>query len=117
MITKLRRMVASNLENAPWPVYSYKPDDVNEIPCIVVDRPTIEINVQHHTVSLPVVVIGRRDGTEDAQTELDDTASEVARMLAGPELAVERIEPATAGVAELVYPAYQITVACGVTYC
>lgn len=117
MISQIRELVASNLESAPWPVYSHKPDDVEAVPCVVVDRPTIEIDVQHHIVTLPVVVIGRRDGTEDAQKELDDTAAKVANMLAGPQLAVQRIEPAIATVAELTYPAYAITVSCGVTYC
>lgn len=117
MIAQLRKLVASNLDSCPWPVYYYKPDDMTEVPCVVVDRPTMEIDVQHHTVTLPVVVVGRRDGSEDAQMELDTVTSDVARMLAGPELSVSRIEPATAVVAELTYPAYQVTVSCGVTYC
>jgi len=117
MITQLRKLAAAQLTDLSWPVYNYKPDNVNEVPCIVVDRPSVDINVQHHTVSLPIVVIGRRDNSEDAQTELDDTASDVARQLAGPEFAVERIEPAVAVIAELTYPAYRISVSCGVTYC
>jgi len=119
MIRQVRDKLAAELALAdpPWPVYAYKPDNVNEVPAIVIDRPAIDINVQHHTFTLAVVVIGRRNGTEDAQVELDETTSWVARTVAGPEFAVIRIEPATATVAELTYPAYQITVTCGVTYC
>lgn len=117
MITQVRKLVASNLEQSPWPVYSYKPDDVESVPCVVVDRPVVEIDVQHHIVTMPVIVIGRRDGTEDAQVELDTVTADIARMLAGPQLSVSRIDPATAVVAELTYPAYQVTVAFGATYC
>jgi len=117
VIHEIREMIAANLASAPWSVYSYKPDDVTDVPCVVVDRPSVDVNVQHHTFSTPVVVIGRREGSEDAQVELDEVTSEVSRLLAGPELAVMRIEPATAAVAELVHPAYRITVVCGATYC
>lgn len=117
MISHVRQMVASNLDKADWPVYSFKPDDMENVPCVVVDRPTVEINVQLHTVTVPVIVIGRRDGTEEAQRELDDAASTVARMMAGPDFDVQRIDPITAVVAELTYPAYQITVAFGASYC
>jgi hypothetical protein len=110
-------MIAANLESAPWSVYSYKPDDVTDVPCIVVDRPSVNIDVQHHRFTTPLVVIGRRDGSEDAQIELDNVTSECARLLAGPELGVVLIEPATATVAELTHPAYRITVVCGATYC
>jgi hypothetical protein len=117
MISQLRHFVASQLDGCTLPVHSYKPDDVGEVPCVVVDRPTIDVNVQLKTVTMAVIVIGRRDGTEDAQMELDDTTSEVAHMLAGPDLAVDRIEPATAVVAELTYPAYVVSLSCGPAIC
>jgi hypothetical protein len=117
MISELRKLIAANLDGAPWEVYAFKPDDVTSVPCIVVDRPTVDINVQHWTFTTPVVVIGRRDGSEDAQVELDDATSQVVKLLAGPELAVVRIDPATATVAELTHPAYRITVSCGATEC
>lgn len=117
MIWQLRQRLAAELKNEVWPVYPYKPDDLTDVPSIVVDRPTIAIDVQHNVFTTPIVVIGRRDGSEDAQSELDDVASWVARNVAGPEFAVTRIEPATATVAELTYPAYELTVSCGVTTC
>jgi len=103
--------------NVDWPVYDYRPDDMTGLPAVVVDRPSVSVNVQHHIASVPVVVIGRRDGTADAQYELDEVASRVVDLLAGPQFNVDRIEPATASIAELTYPAYTVTVSCGVTYC
>jgi len=119
MIRELRQKVADELKSmgSEWPVYPYKPDDVNEIPCFVVDRPTLTVDVQHYIFTTSVIVIGRRDGTEDAQSELDETTSWALKMLPGPELAVQRVDPIVATVAEYSYPAYQITVACGVTIC
>jgi len=119
MIGEIRRKIAAELVAAEsiWPVYTCKPDDLVEVPSIVVDRPTVTVDVQHHTFSTPVVVIGRRDGTEDAQSELDEVASWAARAIASPELAIARIDPSTASVAELTYPAYTVTVSCGATYC
>ena len=117
MIRQVRHLIASSLDGAEWPVYDYKPDDITQLPCVVVDRPTIAVDVQWYTATVPIVVIGLRDGSEGSQTDLDDMASAIAGMLAGPDLAVNSIEPATATVAEMTYPAYQITVSCGITYC
>lgn len=120
MITELRTRLATTMDmggEPRWPVYPFKPDDVNEVPCIVVSRPSITIDVQHHTVNLPVLVIGRRDGSHDAQSELDDVTSWAAQMIAGPEFAVTRIDPTTATVAEHTFPAYELSVSCGASYC
>lgn len=119
MIRQVREAIAKELSTAdmPWDVWAYKPDDVTGVPCVVVDRPSIAVNVQHNTFTVPVVVVGRRDGTEDAQAELDDAAAWVARNLAGPDFAVTSVQPVTATVADLTYPAYEVTVSCGVTVC
>lgn len=117
MIVEIREALAATLFDEPFDVYATKPDDIVDLPCVVVDRPTIEINVQHHVVTCSVVVVGRRDGSDDAQTELDTTTDRTASAIAGPEFAVNRIEPATAVIADLTYPAYRITVSCGVTIC
>lgn len=120
MIRELRVKLANDIDSQdglPCPVYAYQPDDLNEVPCIVVDRPLVTVDVQHSVFTIAVVVIGRRDGTEDAQAELDDLAAWTARVIAGPEFAVQSIAPSIRNVADLVYPTYDITVACGVTYC
>jgi hypothetical protein len=118
MIGKLRTLMADPLTTPDGPsVYTYKPDDLNDVPCFVVDRPSIAIDVQHWTVTGQIVVIGRRDGSADAQGELDELTAWAMGALAGPELAVQRVEPSTATVADHTYPSYTITVACGVTVC
>ena len=117
MIAECRQMIADALEGAAWPIYPYKPDSLDEVPCIVVDRPTIDIDVQLNTITCPVVVIGQRDNSEESQSMLDNITSQTAYMLAGPDLAVLHVEPAMASVAELLYPAYRITVACGQIKC
>jgi hypothetical protein len=119
MIAAARARIAAELaaEQAPWSVLAYKPDSANDVPCVVVDRPRVAVNVQHHVFTFPVVVVGRRDGTQDAQAELDDVTDWVARALAGPDLVVTSIDPVTASVADLTYPAYQVTVTHGSTEC
>lgn len=117
MIAECRQEIADALTGAAWPVFTYKPDSLSDVPCIVVDRPTLEVDVQLYTVTCPVVVIGERDTDQESQSRLDKVASQVAYMIAGPDLAVVRIEPATASVAELLYPAYRLTVMCGQVKC
>lgn len=117
MIRDIREQIAATLKDVPWPVHDYKPDDVGAVPCVVVDRPTVAVDVQHNVFTVPVVVIGLRDGSREAQAELDDAASAVVAELSGPTFAVSRVEPTVATVAELTYPSYTLTVACGATYC
>jgi len=117
MIRDVREQIAAELRDVPWPVHDYKPDDIGSIPCVVVDRPSVTVDVQHNTFVVPIVVIGRRDGERESQAELDDVTSLIVRELSGPTFAVSRIEPSTATVAELTYPSYTLTVACGATYC
>lgn len=118
MIGRLRAMMAEPLITPDGPsVFTYKPDDITDVPCIVVDRPSIVLDVQMWTVTGQVVVIGRRIGSRDAQDELDALTSWAMGALAGPDLAVQRVDPSTATIAEHTYPAYTITVACGVAVC
>ena len=117
MIRDVREQIAAELHDVPWPVHDYKPDDVGSVPCVVVDRPSVAVDVQHNVFTVPIVVIGLRDGSREAQAELDDTASAVVLALSGPTFAVSRVEPSVATVAELTYPSYTLTVACGATYC
>lgn len=117
MIRDIREQLAAELESAGIVAHDYKPDDVGAVPCVVVDRPSITVDVQHHVLTIPIVVIGVRDGTRAAQVELDDTADRVERALRGPAFAVARVEPSVATIAELTYPSYTLTVACGATDC
>lgn len=115
-IRDVRERLAATMADGPWVVHTVKPDDLGA-PCLVVDRPSVVPDVQHHTYTVAVIVVGRRDGSADAQLELDEMASWAMDAIAGPEFAVLRVDPGTATVAELTYPAYDLTVGCAVTYC
>ena len=116
LIRDVRERIAATMAEGPWTVHTVKPDDL-AAPCIVVDRPSIAMDVQHHTFTVAVVAVGRRDGSTDAQLELDELTSWAMDAIAGPDFAVLRVDPGTATIAELTYPAYDLTVACAVTYC
>jgi hypothetical protein len=117
MIREVREAIAAELADGPWEVHDYKPDDLGPLPAVVVDRPAVNVDVQHHTFTVPVVVIGDRSGSREAQTELDEITYAVSVRLRGPSFAVSRIEPSLSTVAELTYPSYTLTVTCGATEC
>lgn len=117
MIATARRFIASQLNGGPWTVYAYKPDDIEGPVSLIVDRPTLSVDAQLQSLTVPVVVVGARDGSEQSQTELDNATDAVMAALNGGDLAVVRVEPAVATVAELTYPAYRVTVACGQVAC
>lgn len=116
LIREVRERVAATMADGPWVVHTVKPDDLSA-PCLVVDRPSVTLDVQHHTFNVAVIAVGRRDGSDDAQLELDEMASWAMDAIAGPDFAVLRVDPGTASIADLTYPAYDLTVACAVTYC
>lgn len=113
MIREIRAGLAKALAGLDVPVWTFLPDDLNEIPCVVVRQPTMQADVQLYAATVPVIVVGRRLNDEDAQAELDDLADAVVGGLRGPDVAISTIEPGTVTVAELVHPAYSVTVAVG----
>jgi hypothetical protein len=117
MIAQMRAMLAKSLSTLEWPVHHYKPDDINEVPCFVVDRPTVEVDVQNYVVRCSVIVIGRRINDEDAQGELDNVTEAAMLAIRGPEIDVSTVDPIIAMVAELTHPAYRIDCAAGFTNC
>lgn len=118
MITHLRETIGAALATDDGPsVHTVKPDDVTDVPCFVVDRPSIALDVQHQTITCPVVVIGRRDGSAESQQQLDAWVWWAMRRIAGPDMAVVRVDPSTATVAEQTYPSYTVTVMSGLTVC
>jgi hypothetical protein len=108
MIREVRATLAKALAGADWPTWTFKPDDVNEVPCFVVDRPTFAIDVQLYVVTCSIVAIGRRMNDEDAQAELDDMTDTAMHLLRGPDVEVSRVEPAVVTIADLSYPAYRL---------
>lgn len=117
MITEFRQTIMELLTGSAWPVYMYEPDDVASVPLIVVARPTVDQDLQLYTATVPVIVVGRRDGTEDAQSELDAATSQTAYQLSSPDANVAHIEPTITSIAELTYPSYRITVQMGTVQC
>ena len=117
MIAQLRAMLVKELSTLEWPVHQYKPDDINEVPCFVVDRPTVEVDVQLYTVRCSVIVIGRRINDDDAQAELDNVTEQAMLAIRGPEINVSTVDPIIAMVAELTHPAYRIDTSAGFINC
>lgn len=117
MIREIRASLAKGLAGLNVTVWTFLPDDLNEIPCVVVRQPTMQPDVQLYAATVPVIVVGRRLNDEDAQIELDDLADAVVAAIRGPDVAVTTIEPGTVTVAELIHPAYSVTVAVGRVDC
>ena len=124
----MRRMVATLLsETCTPPVYSYLPDDVAHLPCLVVGRPSMRETgtpiVMRQT--LDVTLLGRRISDEDSQAELDAYADELFDALGATRgvkvdtsmLTCRTFVPGTVLVASSEYPAYLATVTIDITSC
>jgi len=117
MIRAARKQLVAYLSTVDWEVYGFYPDDVTNVPCVVVGRPTIDLDTQLYAYACPVFVIGRRISDMDSQDELDAVTEEVIRALNGPDIVVTHVEPAVRVIAELNYPAYVVTCAIGQLNC
>jgi hypothetical protein len=115
MIQEIRRMLADALRHSEIETWTYHPDDPNMLPCYVVGKPTLDIDVQLVQFSVPVWAIGRRMSDEDSQLELDHMADVAINMLRGPDVNVSRVEPLVANISEQNYPAYVIHCLVGAT--
>lgn len=110
MITAIRQKLADALVGAPWPAHLYPPDDVAELPCYVIQRPSLSYDVQFATATTFVDVIGRRLNDDEAQQELDDAADAARQALIGPEVAVTACDPIVAVfTGTQTRPAYRLT--------
>jgi hypothetical protein len=94
------------------------PEDVTELPCAVVGRPTAVRSREAAAIFdllTPVYVIGRRLNDDDAQAELDIYTDLVFGRLTQPISGLAgrtelRLDPSTVQIAEQTYPDYIITV-------
>jgi len=122
-IGDLRKAVTDLLrQSSSIPVYGYLPDDVAHLPVAVVGRPTISESATAAvmTMTLDVLVLGRRVNDDDAQAELDALADETFDIVGGTRgvkfgdpmrlLSCTEIRPMTVLVAGLEFPAYSFTV-------
>lgn len=98
------------------PVHQYLPDDVAELPCLIVAPPSLRDGTAPGTfdLDLTVYVIGRRTNDDDAQRELDLTADRVILSLGGTRghigYAVTSSDPQTVPISGQDHPAHAITI-------
>lgn len=117
MIRETRTMLADLCDKGGWNTHIAFPDDVTQIPCVVVGRPAINRQDQQHALTVPVWTIGRAVGNDDAQHELDDVTDRILELLDDPQCTVTFVEPLTRLVGSNTYPAYRIDVLVGVYVC
>jgi len=103
-------------------VHQWLPEDVPEVPCVVVGRPLITPDPDAPVAALatiPVTVVGRRYTADAAQAELDDATWAVLaafNWLRGMHTAdvqrlnVTTVEPDLVSIAGDEYPVYRISV-------
>jgi len=125
MIRTIRALVAARLTPAPAPLYRYLPDRVDDLPCIVVGRPSLSESdiaaiVQ---VSTPVFVCGRTVRDDDAQDELDGLTETITPRLwrpwsaEGVSLKLTDVDPTVLEIGGTDVPAYTLTIVAEATYC
>lgn len=128
-IGPLRRKVRDLLRtDGTLPVYGYLPGDPAHLPCYVVGRPNITESgtAAVMTVTMDVIVLGRRDGDEDAQAELDGYGDEAFDIFGGTRgvkiadgqlLACRSVTAATVNVAGVDIPCYSLSVDTDILTC
>lgn len=96
-------------------VWDYVPDDINEVPCVVVGRPSgaATFPVVVFDLELPVYVVGRRQqaGSEAELLALVDRLFTVLGETRGAaDWKVARVAPTVVTIAGLECPAYTVEV-------
>jgi hypothetical protein len=113
MFVEERRLLFELIDGQKWlPCHHFLPDDVAELPCVVVGPPSAEPGDVRTSwdIDTDVFVLGRRYGDEDSQHELDQYARELANILFGANLNVQSIQPRLVTVAGQDIPGYVATV-------
>jgi hypothetical protein len=111
----------------PLAVWDSIPDDVAEVPCIVVARPSSRQTSTAVVFDLfvDVIVVGRRQEAGGSEAELVDLADDVWTVLGGtrgtkPEgydLGVVTVDPRTVTIAGLDVPVYVLAVESSAATC
>jgi hypothetical protein len=123
-----RRAVSDLLKlKMTTPLYTFLPDDVAHLPCLVVGRPSIRESGTSGvmTTTLDVSLLGRRISDEDSQQELDALADQLFEALGGTrnmrsgaiQLRCTVLLPATVLVAGQEMPGYIATVSAEIVSC
>lgn len=123
MLGPFRDAIEVVLAGAPWTVHRYLPDDVGDLPCIAIMRPSLSVGDPSTVVDgeCPVLVVGSRLGDYSAQRDLDavtDAVIERLGAIARPltlegspvmRLALDAVSPTSVVVGGSEYPAYELT--------
>ena len=107
------------------PVYRWLPGSADELPCFVVGRPDLDEGAARalQQITLPVYALGRTLRDDDAQSELDDMADQLERLLwkppqePGQSLRMTRMRATVVTVATVEIPAYTCTVVAATAPC
>ena len=110
------------------PLWAVLPDDVNELPCVVVGRPGGRQTSERVVFDLDalVFVVGRRQQAGGSEDELIALADRVFMALGGTRgtkspggdvIAVTRVDPRMLTIAGLECPAYTVEVEASATTC
>lgn len=114
----LHAALARSLDGSPVPVYRWLPGSADDTPCLVVGRPSLELDSDRAAVAVVEVgifALGRRTLGDDEQAELLALGDLlVARYwrpphLEGFTLRLEGVEAGTVEVAGQTLPAYTAT--------
>ena len=130
MLLAYRSEVAATLRAAmpTVPLWDVIPDDVNELPCVVVGRPGARQSNARvvFDLSVQVFVIGRRQQAGGSEDELVSLCDDVFLALGGTKgtkspsgevIAPRRLDPRTLSVAGYDVPAYSVEVEASATTC
>jgi hypothetical protein len=122
VIAETRSSIAEHLRTTPSlagvTVLDQMPDDLNDVPCLVVGRPSIAPGRESQVdeVETVVFVVGRRLSDSGAQPELDALADAVyaaafARIVGLPGIgSIEvRADPNTTAIAGVEHPVYLVS--------
>lgn len=102
------------------------PDDVAQLPAIVVGRPSVDEGVQGtFDLALEIYVVGRRLETADRDPEIDNIADEILSAFGGTHavtrngqyLHLSAVDSRIVDIAGLAYPAYTCTVETSAATC
>lgn len=124
-ISVTRQLVHALLAGAPVPLHRWLPGNVDDLPAIVVGRPSLTegTSAALASITVPVHALGRTVRDDEAQAELDSLADLlVARLWKPPQtegvsLGLTSCTPGVIEIAGVDVPAYTATVAATTAYC
>lgn len=130
LLSDFRAAVGATLAGklpTPTPLWDAVPDDVAELPCVVIGLPSSRqtSTAVVFDLALDVIVVGRRQDAGDAEEELVALADEVWTVLGGTrgtkqdsvDVAVRSVDPRVVTIAGLDVSAYVVSVESSAATC